>query len=109
MNFAQLKERLRPGLRVPTTARFVPASFILEIQPDFVAGAKLDQSRRQVRRMGVATLEPDSLSPHPGRANVSNAAALREAVRRVKEAVGNGDGRAGLLLSDGAVRVAVLS
>src|SRR5207253_7949225 len=105
----RLKERFRPSQSVPTTASSVAPSFVVEIQPDFVAGARLDNSSRHVRRMGVATLEPGSLTPHPGRPNMGNAAAVRHAVRRVRESVGDGEGRAGLLVSDGTVRVAVLS
>src|SRR5438552_11843893 len=109
MNLTRLKERFRPSQSVPTTASFVAPSFVVEIQPDFVAGARLDNSSRHVRRMGVAPLEPGSLTPHPGRPNMGNAAAVRHAVRRVRESVGDGDGRAGLLVSDGAVRVALLA
>jgi hypothetical protein len=109
MNLAKLKERFRPSQQPATTASFVEPSFVVEIQPDFVAGARLDNSSHHVRRMGVATLEPGSVTPHPGRPNISNAAAVRQAVERVRESVGDGEGRAGLLVSDGAVRVAVLS
>ena len=109
MNLTRLKERFRPSQSVPTTASFVAPSFVVEIQPDFVVGGRLDNSSRHVRRMEVAPLEPGSLTPHPGRPNMGNAAAVRHAVRRVRESVGDGEGRAGLLVSDGAVRVAVLS
>ena len=109
MKLAKLKERFRPSQQPATTASFVAPSFVVEIQPDFVAGARLDNSSRHVRRMGVATLEPGSLTPHPGRPNIGNAAAVRHAVQRVRESMGDRDGRAGLLVSDGAVRVALLS
>src|SRR5437667_9480383 len=109
MNLTRLKERFRPSQSVPTTASFVAPSFVVEIQPDFVAGARLDNSSRHVRRMGVAPLEPGSLTPHPGRPNIGNAAAVRHAVRRVRESVGAGDGRAGLLVSAVAVGAALVS
>ena len=108
MNLTRLKTRLAPGQRPTATAAFVVPSFVFEIQPDFVAGAKLDASSRRVKRMGAAGLEPNSLVAHPSRPNVSNAAALRQGIRAVREAVGNGEGRTGLLVSDGVVRVAVL-
>ncbi len=107
MNLAQLKERLSEGKRT-ATASFVLPSVVIEVQPDFVAGSRLDVSHRQVRRMEIAELEPGAINPHPGRSNVAQAEALRRAVQTVVQAVGNGSGRIGLLVSDGAVRGVVL-
>ena len=107
MNLTRLKERLSEGRRT-ATASFVLPSVVIEVQPDFVAGARLDVAHRRVRRMEVAELEPGALNPHPGRSNVAQAEALRRAVLTVIEAIGNGGGRTGLLVSDGAVRGVVL-
>jgi hypothetical protein len=59
--------------------------------------------------MGVQQLEPHSLEPHPGRPNVANQEEVRRAIREVAAVTGNGTGRFGLVVPDGAVRVAVLS
>jgi hypothetical protein len=107
MNWNSWKSRFSPAERT-ATAGFVLPSVVIEVEPDFVAGARVEVSRRQVRRMEVAELEPGALNPHPGRANVANEAALRRAVQAVTQAVGNGSGHTGLLVSDGAVRGAVL-
>jgi len=107
MNLAKLKERLSPG-HGTATASFTVPSVVVEVQPDFVTGAGLDVSHHKVRRMEVADLEPGAVNPHPGRPNVAEEDALRQAVRTVTQAIGGGSGRAGLLVSDAAVRAAVL-
>lgn len=93
-------------------ARFTLPTVVFEIAPGFVAGARLEGSGRQARRvrcMGVQQLEPHSLEPHPGRPNVANQEEVRRAIREVAAVTGNGTGRFGLVVPDGAVRVAVLS
>jgi hypothetical protein len=92
-------------------ARFTLPTLVFEIAPGFVAGARLEGSghqARRVRRMGVQQLEPHSLEPHPGRPNVANQEEVRRAIREVAAVTGNGTGRFGLVVPDGAVRVAVL-
>lgn len=108
MNLTQLKARLSPG-HGTSTASFAVPSVVVEIQPDFVAGAALDVSHGKVRRMEVAELQPGAVNPHPGRSNVAEEDALRQAVRTVTQAIGGGSGRAGLLVSEAAVRAAILS
>jgi len=107
MSWETLKERL--GLvGQGSSAPFVLPPVVLELEPDFVAGARLEGSPRQVRRLGVRELEVGALLPFPSRPNIVDEGAVRRAVSGVVEAVGNGSSRLGLLLPDASVRVAVL-
>jgi hypothetical protein len=107
MDWGTLKKRLRPGGQ-GSFAPFVLPSMVLEVEPNFVAGARLDVSSGQVRNMGVREVEAGALLPLPHRPNMANEAAVRRAVNEVVEKVGNGSGRLGLLLPDPSVRVATL-
>jgi hypothetical protein len=107
MNWKSLKDRFTSS-RGPVTSGFRLPSIVLEIQPEFVVAAKLDGPARRVRRIGTRGLETGSLVPNPGRSNIVAAEAVRQAVRAASQAAGNGGGPAGLLVSDGAVRAAVL-
>jgi hypothetical protein len=89
-------------------ARFVLPRVVYEIAPGFVAGARLDGRARQVRRLAARELPAGSVEPFAHRSNVANAEDLRAALRGVSQTVGNGNGSSGLLIPDGAVRVAVL-
>jgi hypothetical protein len=93
------------------TAPFTLPSVLLEIQPDFVAGARLAavKHQREVRRIHVAALPPLAVTPHAGQTNVANPDAVSEAATAVMSALGNGSDRFGLLLSDAATRVGVLA
>ncbi|MGO9271140.1 MAG: hypothetical protein ACLQOO_12945 [Terriglobia bacterium] len=93
------------------TAPFTLPSVLLEIQPDFIAGTRLAavKHQREVRRIHVAALPPQAVSPHAGHTNVTNPDAVREAATAVMSALGNGSDRFGLLLSDAATRVGVLA
>jgi hypothetical protein len=85
---------------------------VFEMQPEFVLGARLEGSARQARRvgrMGVRRLERGALAPHPGKANIENAEELRQALSEVTAIIGNGGGRYGLVVPDGAVRVSMMS
>lgn len=111
MNWDFWKRRMRGG-RERGLARFTLPTVVFEIAPGFVAGTRLEGSGRQarrVRRVGVQQLEPHSLEPHPGRPNVANLEEVRRAIREVAAVTGDGTGRFGLVVPDGAVRVAVLS
>jgi hypothetical protein len=84
----------------------------LEIQPGFVAGTTVDgasHSEHRLRRMGVANLEPGALQVQLNRPNVNTQTELHRAIGVVTDAIGNGNNRLGLLIPDGAVRVATLS
>ncbi|MBZ5562531.1 MAG: hypothetical protein LAP13_08920 [Acidobacteriia bacterium] len=102
-----MKKRLGGG-GASRSANFVLPSVALELQQEFVAGARLDGSGHQVRSISVRELQPGWLSAVVNHANVVDVAGVRRAVNQVAEAVGNGGGRLGLLLPDAAVRVALL-
>jgi len=70
MNWGTLKERLL-SKRVRRTGSFLLPSVVLDIQPGFVAGARLDRSSRQVRQVAVRRLEPGALEPLAGRPNLT--------------------------------------
>jgi hypothetical protein len=108
MDWKGLKYRLTAAHTNTATTGFRLPSLMLELQPDFVVAAKLDGSAHRVRRIGVRGLESGTLDPNPGRANIINQESLHAAVRSAIHAVGNGSGSMGLLVSDGAVRAAVL-
>lgn len=93
-------------------AEFTLPSTILEIEPAFVAGARLDGSGRRpraLRRMGVRQVEPRSLDPAPNRANFAKEPEILQAIHAVTEAIGKGGGHFGLVVPDGAVRVGILN
>jgi hypothetical protein len=89
-------------------ARFVLPRVAYEVEPGFVVGARLDSHSRQLRRIAVRELEPHTVEPFAHRSNVSSPDNLRIALRSLANTVGNGNGSSGLLLPDGAVRVAIL-
>jgi hypothetical protein len=97
-----------PGLLRGSGARFVLPRVVYEIAPGFVVGARLDGRSHQVRRLAVREIAADSVEPFAHRSNVANAEDLRAALESVAQTVGNGNGSCGLLIPDGAVRVAVL-
>jgi len=83
-------------------------SVVLDMQPGFVAGARLDRSSDQVRRVAIRQLEAGALEPLPSRPNLAKPEVVQQAIDEVLEAVGNGTGRLGILLPDPSVRVAIL-
>jgi hypothetical protein len=92
-------------------ARFTLPPVIYEIAPGFVAGYRLEGSGRQARKIRsfrLAVLQAQTLGPHLSHANVANAADLQSVAEGLLAAVGNGGGRYGLVLPDGAVRIAIL-
>lgn len=107
MNWADWKKRL--GWGVPTrAARFVLPTLALEVEPGFVAGARLDASGRGVQRAGFRALAPGALMPSLHKPNVTDGAAIRAAIAEVANLVGNPGGTVGLLIPDVAARVALL-
>lgn len=107
MDWGTLKRRLWAGGQ-GSFAPFVLPAVVLEVEPDFVAGARLDGSAHQVQRMDVREVEAGALAPLLNRPNMANQQAVRRAVSEVVERVGNGNGRLGLLVPDAAVRVGTL-
>jgi hypothetical protein len=108
MDWESMKSRFTSAGGPAATAGFRLPSTMLEIQPEFVVAARLDGPARRVRRIGVRGVEAGALVPNPGRSNIIGAEAVRQAIRAATLAAGNGGGAAGLLVSDGAVRAAVL-
>lgn len=107
MDWAGVKKRLGMG-GASHSANFVLPTVALELQPEFIAGARLDGSANQVRAISVRELQPGLLSAQASRANLTDGATVRRAVNQVADTVGNGGGRLGLLLPDASVRVALL-
>jgi hypothetical protein len=89
--------------------RFVLPRVVYEIQPGFVAAARLDAHARQLRRLSVREFEARAVEPVPHRSNVARPEELRAALGGLAPIVGNGNGSCGLLIPDGAVRVATLA
>ena len=108
MNWELLKSRLSPAPRRERTGSFLLPTVVLDMQPGFVAGAKLDRKSRQVRRVAVRQLEAGALEPLASRPNLAKQEVVRRAIREVLETVGDGSSRVGILLPDPAVRVAIL-
>ena len=107
MNWATWKKRL--GLGGHTHAgHFVAPTFALDLEPGFVAAARLNPSKRQVQSVGVRELPAGALAPSANKSNVTDNAVVRRTIAEVSERVGNGGGRVGLLIPDVAVRVALL-
>ena len=107
MNWQTLKSRVWPK-RSTRTGSFLMPSVVLDLEPGFVAGARLDRKARQIRRVAVRQLETGALEPLANRPNLAKQEVVRRAIREVLETVGDGGGRVGILLPDPAVRVAIL-
>ena len=107
MSWKTWKKRL--GLERHTHAgHFEAPSYALDLEPGFVAAARLSPSRRQVQSVGVRELPAGALAPSANRPNVIDDAEVRHTIAEVSERVGNGGGRVGLLIPDVAARVALL-
>jgi hypothetical protein len=108
MNWNSLKKQFRWGSG-RAQSRFVLPTVVLEIEPDFVVGARVDAGTRKLRRLGVRQLEPRAIEAFPNAPNVSNVEELQRAFRGVTEVIGYKSGRLGLLVPDGSVRVAIMT
>jgi hypothetical protein len=107
MNWAIWKKRL--GLDGHShTGHFVAPTFALDLEPGFVAGARLNLSKRQVQSVGVRELPAGALAPSANKTNLTDSAVIRRTITEVCERVGNAGGRLGLLIPDVAVRVALM-
>jgi hypothetical protein len=86
----------------------LPAS-ILEIQSEFLMGARLKAARPStVKTMGLTALDAGAVNPSSTQLNISNTEGLGLKLRAVSKSIG-GKRRLGLLLPDGAVRVNILA
>jgi len=107
MNWDTIKSKLLPKSTARTGSFLLP-SVVLDLQPGFIAGARLDRKSRQIRRIAVRQIEVGALDPLASRANLAKAEVVRRAIREVLEMVGDRNDRLGVLLPDPTVRVAVL-
>jgi len=107
MNWSALKTRVGLGGHTHT-GRFVAPTFALDLEPGFVAAARLNPSKRQVQSVGVRTLPPGVVVPSANKSNVTDSVLLLKTIEEVSHAVGNGGGKLGLLIPDVAARVALL-
>lgn len=110
MDWETLKKWVSPlgHARQASSAPFVLPPVVVEVEPHFVAGARLDGAGHQIHKMGVRELDLGALAPAFHRPNFANEAPVRKAVSEVVAQVGNAYGHLGLLLPDAAVRVATL-
>ncbi len=108
MSWVSFKNRFRSGSGAGQS-RFVLPPLVLEIEPNFVVGARLDPSTRALRRIGMRELEPQTIDPVPNGNNIANVEQLRRALTGVSQVIGNGTRRVGLLVPDGSVRVVILT
>lgn len=111
MDWAHFNNLFRPTRRAGTAAFSLPP-LVLEIEPEFVAGARFDRGgrfERRLRRIGVREFGSRPFEPLPHRPNVTNRAEFDRVVREVVDSVGEGNSRVGLLVPDAIVRVAFLS
>ena len=107
MSWTTWKKRL--GLEGHThTGHFVAPTFAVDLEPGFVAAARLSPSKRQVQSVGVRELPSGALAPSANKTNVTDSAAVRRTIAEVREKVGTSGGRWGLLIPDVAARVALL-
>jgi hypothetical protein len=107
MSWATWKKRLGLGGH-KHTGHFVAPTFALDLEPGFVAAARLSPSKRQVQSVGVRELPAGALVPSANKSNVTDNEVVRRTIAEVSERVGNVGGRMGLLIPDVAVRVALL-
>jgi hypothetical protein len=107
MNWESLKKRV--GRHGQThSGHFVAPTFALDLEPGFVAAARLNTSKRHVQSVGMRELPAGALTPSANKPNVTDIAAIRRTIAEVSEKVGNGGGKVGLLIPDVAARVALL-
>ncbi len=83
-------------------------SVVLEVEPGFVMGARIDRGARRLERLAAQELEGGALVAAPGQPNFLREPEVQAAVRQVGDLVAEEGGRLGLLLPDPVVRVGVL-
>ncbi len=108
MIWSFLTERLASALG-ERSAPFSLPRVVFELQPSFVAGARIEGALKPPGRIAVRELSSRALEPVLNRPNVTNEKELAHALRGVRDMVGNGSGRLGLLVPDAAMRVASLT
>jgi hypothetical protein len=107
MSLSDWKKRI--GMTgVKSAGQFVAPTFALDLEPSFVAAARLRPSKRQVQSVGVRQLPPGTLVPSANKSNITDSAALQRTISEVSARVGNTGSKPGLLIPDVSVRVALL-
>jgi hypothetical protein len=89
-------------------AHFIMPRAVVEIEPDFVLAGRFDGSARWVEQVTVQELGPGAFVPQADRSSLTGQEELQKALCTAAASVGNGNGRTGLLVPDGTVRVAIL-
>ncbi len=107
MDWGKLKKRAGIGGRTHA-GHFVAPTFALDLQPGFVAAARLNISKRLVQSVGVRELPAGVLAPSANKSNIADLAAVRKAISEVIQKVGSSGSRVGLLIPDTAARIALL-
>jgi len=107
MTWKDVKGRLRV-LQGGHAAHFVMPRAVVEIEPDFVLAGRLDASAHWLEQVTVQELEPGAFVPQVDRSSLTGQEELQEVLRTAAASVGNGNGRTGLLVPDGTVRVTIL-
>ncbi len=107
MNWSKLKKRLGFGGSFQT-ARFVAPTFAVDVEPGYVAAARLNPSKRIVRSVGMSELPAGALTPSANKSNLADLAAVRRTIAQVIAKVGSGGSRLGLLIPDVVARIALL-
>ena len=108
MKWLDFKKRLDAGHRT-RSGRFVAPKFAVNLEPGFVAAARLSSSKRLVQSVGMQDFPAGALAPSPNKSNIADMAAIRHSMDEVCKRVGHAGGRLGLLIPDVAARVALLS
>lgn len=107
MDFASWKKRL--GISGQKHAgHFVTPTFALDLEPGFIAGARLNPSKRRVQSVSARQLPAGALAPSPNKPNLTDDKVIRSAIAEVCAKIGSPGGRLGLLMPDVAARVALL-
>jgi hypothetical protein len=107
MDWTSVKKRL--GFGIPKQGgRFVAPAFALELEPGFVAAARLSPSKRRVLSVDVRELPAGLLAPSASKSNIVKLAEVRQTIAEAAQKVGHSGGGLGLLIPDVAVRVALL-
>ena len=93
-----------------STADFELPGVLFEIQPDFVAGARLGTSDGHARlgRLAVKPLPAGTVAPSLAGPSILGRETLAAALKDLALRVGNGSAQVGVLVPDGLARVGVL-
>ena len=107
MKWKDVKGRL--GLHPSGHAtHFVMPRAVVDIEPDFVVAGRFDSSARWLEQITVQELGPGAFVPQADRSSLTGKDELNKVLRTAAASVGNGNGRTGLLVPDGTVRVTIL-